>query len=135
MDPFFFFVGASVVFAIVVVAIKKRRVRRLPEFTDEAFAAWVSERLGISSAEAVRDRQRLAELLGIPATRIPPETNLDDLLGAMTRFERRISLGHFEDEALEQFEDARFPGEFVLPRNAAEWVAFRARVRSTKSPK
>jgi hypothetical protein len=131
-DPFPWFVAAALALAGVVWSMKRYRIHKLPDFPDDEFGAWASRRLGIDGDEAVRDRRRLGKLLGIPSRKIPPDMPLDNLLLSMTSWERGFSLGHFEDEALEQFEDARFPGAFSLPQSAAEWVEFRARVRAAK---
>lgn len=81
-------------------------LRRLPDVPESAFLAEYRARFGPPYDRVLVERKNLAEILGVPASKLSaaaPVDSITDKLSLLSQISYRVGMGNLEDELLSRF--------------------------------
>ncbi len=114
-------IATVTVLAIVIFMLSKQRKQKFLVFTDmsdDEFVRIFHQNFSFSPKEiVVRERQFVANLLGIPVTKLSPLQTFTQFSEVMEPLEYSLVLGDLEEEISELFADASITKPYPTPSN------------------
>ncbi|MDD2850684.1 MAG: hypothetical protein PHY09_02150 [Desulfuromonadaceae bacterium] len=112
--------GCALLSAILV----KRKVKKLPDLSDDVFVKKFNDIYkGVSKEAVLRERDSLASQLGIPCQKLDPSYTFDELSKHLDSFgSYQLAIGDLENTTSELFEKLGVNKPYKSPSNIGEFI-------------
>jgi len=124
MNDLMYLLAGGVIFGVILILLKRKRLRQIPEISDQEFLRVYRTKFGTPEEIVLRERRYLGKVLGIPDQKLSPEQTLKGLSKHGGLIEFQVGMGDLDSDLIDLLDRAGVESkDFTPPPTVGELIA------------